>query len=143
MSARRPLLIVAFAALATVLVAAQDRPSDDGVSLEDLMYGMKNNLKTLAQSLSSPDGSERALGAVREMQVLSIASKDALPLTILDLPEEDRAAKTAAYQVDMARLLIELAEMEIEILEGRPEGAMERVAGSLFKLRDASHDKWQ
>ncbi|RKY19869.1 MAG: hypothetical protein DRQ55_09535 [Planctomycetota bacterium] len=146
------LLVVALLSAGLVAAGPLARPapalpavlaSEGQPDLDELMGGLKTNLKTLSQSLSSPGGAQRALVAVREMQVLSIAAKGAVPYAIAELPEAERAPELVAYQVEMARLLSELALLEVDVLQGRSEAALERVTGALRKLRDDSHDRWQ
>lgn len=137
-------LILATAGFAACALLAFARPATpDDTELADLMGALKSNLKIVAQSLGAPETHGQALEALREMQVLSLAAKTAVPFSIAELEPAPREAQLVAYQVEMARLLGTLAEMEVDLLEGRTEAVAAAIAGKLFKLRDAAHDRWQ
>ena len=152
----RPLLLLSSAALALVLVAwalPQDKPrgrsgvvmpaAEQPVELMDHMDGLKKNLKALATGMSEGKPAAELLVHVTGMQEHALKAKSFVPPNLSEVPEKRREAHRNAFRADMLRLLIDLANLEIDLLEGRPEEAFGRVTGSLFKLREASHEKYQ
>ncbi len=152
-SARSTPQRTAFALAATVLAtlvlgnaipaASAAATPQAGPSLFDCMKELRNNLKTVATTLSDPTQTELTLEAVTTMQVYALTAKPMAPSNLEQVPEDERDAHQNAFRADMARLLGELAALEIDLLEGRREAAMERVRGSLFKLREAAHERFQ
>ena len=117
---------------------------DEEVDIARCMDALKVNLKTVAAGLSGDDDSVDGdtLKALAAMQVWSLRAK-ALSPPMDDVAADKRGAHGKAYRADMARLLAELCQMEIEILEGDRAGARARVRGGLFELRDSAHEKFQ
>lgn len=153
---RRPLLVACAGLFALALLAwtlPQDAPrgrsgvvrpaQEEPVELVDHMLAMKKQLKALATGLSEGKPTAELLAHVNELQTLTMKGKTFAPTNLDEQPAKRRDAHQAAFRADMARLLIELAHLEIDLLEGRPEEAFGRVTGSLFKLREASHEKYQ
>lgn len=110
--------------------------------LDDIMGGLKNGLKSLSGLVKSADNDERTLGVLHEMQGLSMQGKLATPPRN-DVPEARWDAHVKAYRADMARLLMALAQMEVDVLEGRHEKATGDLRDVLVKLRNDSHDKYK
>ena len=127
----------------TCLVAASlPGKSVDG-DLQEYMKGLKNNLKVLAGALQSPYDDEASLSALNEMQIITIAAKRLQPSNLTDILPAKQAAHTKAYRASMARLLQELAAIEIDVLEQRHSAAFKRIKSELFEMRDSAHDKFQ
>lgn len=152
----RPLILLSTAALALVVVAwtlPQDKPRGrpgvvapagaEPVELFDHMMVLKKSLKALATGLSEGKPTAELLVHVTAMQEAALKSKSFDPPNLSDVPEARRDAHRNAFRADTLRLLIDLAQLEIDLLEGRPEEAFGRVTGSLYKLREASHEKYQ
>lgn len=135
--------LISLSLVGICLLAASVPSSRDDGELYKLMKSLKGHLKTLAGALQSPDTDEASLAALSEMQVITIAAKRLLPTNLEDVPEAKRAAHTKAYKVDMARLLQELAAIEIDVLERRHSEAFERIKSGLLEMRESAHDKFQ
>lgn len=141
MTAGRPILVTLLLVVAPLLIVAASPPQD--MTLDDLMGAMKSNLKTAAQTAKDEATRPRALEAVREMQVITLAARSHMPHKIEDMDAAARPAEMVAYQIEMARLLVKLAELEIDLLKGDVEGAYAAINGPLYALRDKAHDRWQ
>lgn len=122
-----------------VVIAAQQEP----VELVDHMFGMKKNLKALSQGLADGMPTDGLLTYVTAMQESTMAAKTMDPTNLDELPEKQRDAHRRAFRADLALLLIELTKVEIDLLANRGEDASARITGELFKLRKASHEKYQ
>ncbi len=133
-------LALALAAPPTLSGAAA-RQGDDHEALEEAMHGLKRHIRTLSKSAARPEAVGEALESVVAMQKITLDAK------ALEAPHkdgvEDRAAFATAFRADMARLLKELTEIEIDLLEGRHEKAGQRVTGALIQIRNSSHEKYQ
>jgi hypothetical protein len=153
---RRPLLILSVALLGTGLLAwmlPQDAPrgrsgivkqaEDQPNSLDDQMLAMKKQLKALSAGLAESSPTAELLGYVTAMQELVLQAKLHDPSNLEDQPVARRSAHKNAFRSDMLRLLIELASLELDLIEERNEDASARITGALFKLRNASHERYQ
>jgi len=110
--------------------------------LADHMEGLKSNLKGVAMALQGSDA-ETALGHLGEMQRLVLLAKLELPPNLDEQPELARDAHAKEFRKGLVRVLQELAGMELELLDGEFEEAFARVTGSLYTLRESSHDKFK
>lgn len=111
--------------------------------LQKYMDGMKTNLKPLGRAAGDPEKLEDSLRYVSELQRLVVLSKLEAPANLDEIPAEQQVAHRMAYRRDMAAVLKELAEMEIDLLEGKHEEAAKRVRGSLLPARKEGHRKYQ
>lgn len=123
-------------------VAARPAPTSDD-ALHEVMMGLKRHLKDLGRSVSDAAQNEQSLTSIAEMQALALQGKPLAPPNLDTVDRDKRPAHQAAFRADMARMLRELAQMEIDILEGRNADAVATIQGKLFELRDSSHDKYQ
>ena len=114
----------------------------DEPDMEAVMKGLKNNLQAINKSLADPANDAATLASLHEMEVLTLSGKLATPPRA-EVPEAKWDQHVTAYRADMARLLIALAQMEVDVLEGRHEKAAADVRGVLIALRNESHDKYQ
>ena len=142
----RLLSTASLAVLSFGLVAAGALP---GGGLHDLMEDMKDNFRTVMRGLSAEakgEGeadSDALVAATAEMQRLLLLSKAEMPSNLEEIGEADRPAHITAFRIDMAKALISSLELEIKLLEGDHEGALELARNSLIKERDDGHDKYQ
>ena len=117
--------------------------SQDGLSLHEVMEGLKDNLKALAQSVQDPAKRDGALEHVSAMQAWTLAGKALTPDDPEGMEAEALAAHRLDFRADMARLMIQLSELEIEILGGDTAEAWERITSRIFELREIAHEKFQ
>ncbi len=141
---RRPLLAVALAAFASLCVAFAPAasPRDDG-PLHDAMEELGDHLKTIVKSLDDPEAKDARLAAVARMQSLVLVAKLEQPSNMAETPEAERAAHAVAFRRDLAKLLGELADLELELIDDENDAAMERIKGSLYTLREAAHARYR
>ncbi len=117
----------------------------DGAESRDLhehMMGFLDQLKTIAQHLQAGK-TEECLEAATRMQELALSAKHLDPANLEEVPEEQRADHRRSFRIAMVQLLSELSLLEIELLEGKRDEAWARVSGSLFQLRESSHERFQ
>jgi hypothetical protein len=133
--------------LVSAALSPQARPAphsgQEQSSLRVTMESMKTHLKGLAMALQREDGRDAALGEVAELQRLVLAAKLETPPGLDGMPQGERAAHALAFRRELAAVLRELAELEIDLLEGRREAAQTRVRKSLFELRERAHERFQ
>jgi soluble cytochrome b562 len=77
------------------------------------------------------------------MQALVLEAKPLDPANLASIPAGERDAHRADYRRDMARLLRELADMEILVLDGKNAEVKDRIKSELLELRNAAHDRFQ
>ena len=138
-----PTKIGAALALAAAVLLTAAVPAD-GPSLDDCMHGLKSNMRQLAKAV--PDEAKRqvAIDALREMQVWTLQAKTLTPPLAEERAKgEERDAFMLGYQVEMAKLLGKLADMEVDLLEGRTDEVRVALHKDLMTLRDDAHDKYQ
>ena len=109
----------------------------------EAMEGLVKGMKALSKSLGDPEKNDESFASLRNMQQHAIAAKGQIVPNLDSVPEKDREAHQLAYRADMARLLRELCEIEIEICEGKNDEAKARIRGNLIPLRNAGHEKYQ
>jgi len=132
-------------AAALCLGAAPGEPAAAAVgesTLEDVMKGLKAQLKQLSSSL---DGKKQdsALAAVGEMERLVLLAKTHEPANLNDTPKDGRPAKVVAFRKDLLAVLRELADVEVDILDEKYDAAAAKVSGPLTDMRDEGHDKYR
>jgi hypothetical protein len=106
------------------------------------MEALKTNLKAAAMALERTD-TTGALKHIAEMQRLVLLAKLEVPANLEAKPDKQRDAYRAEFRKDLVRLMQELLGMELEVLDGDWEKAFGRVAGPLFRMREAAHEKYQ
>ncbi|MCB9899023.1 MAG: hypothetical protein H6825_13540 [Planctomycetes bacterium] len=127
----------------SVVARTETKAPTPDEQLHELMIGLKRQLKEFGRAVADPAMNETSLAAVAEMQAIALAAKTLEPSNLDEKPKEERAAHKAAYRADMARMLSDLCQMEIAILEGRNADAQATLQGPLFDLRESSHEKYQ
>ncbi len=123
-------------------VALSGPQPDDHEALEKAMEGLKKNLKALSMTVADPARNADSLKSLHAMQEIVLAGKLLTPVHASQVPEKDRAAFQTEYRRDMLKALVELAQAEMELLEGKNEAAKKRIAESIVTHRDASHAKY-
>ena len=124
--------------------------SDDGAGmrpnpvLEDRMELVKHELKAAARAIRNPDTPpEIAILHVSMLQRLIVDAKDMTPGRLDSVEGEQREAEIAEYRRTQCKVLIELAKLEMHLLDGDREAAWDVIAGPLADLRDSGHDRFQ
>jgi soluble cytochrome b562 len=112
-------------------------------ALDEAMNGLKDHLRQLATTIAGPTGDAETLAHLDAMQQITLGAKALAPANLEAQPADKRGAHQADYRRDMARLLRELADMEILVLDGKHAEAKERIKKGLVELRDSAHDKFQ
>lgn len=116
--------------------------AEDHEALEEAMYGLKDHLKKLSRALT-PEGRDAALSELTEMQRIVLEAKSLTPSNLEEVPEGARAEHRVEFRKEMLTLLAELVALELDVVEGDNEKALERVRGPLLDIRNRSHDKFQ
>lgn len=136
---RRPALALLSGLL---LIAARPATQAEPSPLYREMQGLKDNLKSLAMSLSGSD-IDAALEHVAGMQRHALAAKLMKPANIDEFSGDEAKAHERAFRRRMAVLVAELIDLEIDLLDGDPQAAFARVTGSLYELREGAHATFQ
>jgi len=149
---RRPLTLLTVGLLLGVGLLAWTLPQDAAlgcspaadkpVSLGGQMSGLQDNLKAVTEGLAAGKPATELIAHVSAMQDFALAAKSQSPGSLKDQPDAKRAAYKTAFRAEMLRLMIELAHLELDLIEGRTGAASARLAGSVSKIRDSGHDKF-
>lgn len=143
---RSPSLFPSLLVLLPALLVA--RPSDPPPrqappeSLLACMEAMKAELKGTAVALRAADPAI-ALEHVAELERFVLLAKLHDPANLAELPEADREAHRLAFRATLVGVLKELADLELDLLDGRTEDAAARIAGPLFRMRQEAHARFQ
>ena len=95
---------------------------------------MKRNLKALATNIQNPKKDKKSLESIHNMQQHMMAVKLKSPPVLKDTPKDQHAALIRSYRTDATRLLRELVDLEIDILEGRHDAAFGRILSQIDEL---------
>ena len=136
----RPLLVLA--AIPCLLLAFAQPPGSD-TGLADAMEGIKRSLQALSGTIADPEQNAASLASLTEMQVWALQAKLERPANLDEVPAARRDAHAAAFRADILRLIVRLAQMEIDVLEGRNAEAKAAIKTDLFDMRSVAHDKYQ
>ena len=131
-----------WSALSAPDLRADEEPEHS--ALHELMGKMKENLKRLGRTLASPEGDlSAALESLSEMERLALAAKLEQPNNLDEIPEAQRPEQITSFRRDMVAALQVMLELELAILDGEREAAMEMLRGPLLKARKSGHKKYQ
>ncbi len=121
---------------------APPAPGQEPADLEGVMDGIKGQLKSLAGAIGTSN-TEAALVAVNDMERLVLLAKKYGPNNMNTVAAADRPAHQVAYRKALLGVLKELADVELNVLDGKFDAAMEQLKGPLAEMRDDAHDKFQ
>jgi soluble cytochrome b562 len=117
-------------------------PAIDG-NVGKAMEGLKDGLKAVSKSIKDPAQNEATLKTLHTMQGHAMSAKTEKPANLEEIEEAKRAEHTAMFRADLSRLLKELCDMEIAVLEGKNEEAAALIRAKLVPTRNAGHGKYQ
>lgn len=138
---RRQLTLVFVLLAAGPLSSLQGGEQDSPLLRE--MLGLKQNLKGVAMAMRDPAQRSQCLEHVARLQHHLLAAKALEPANLADQPEADRAAHTNAFRTELARVLRAVCDLEVALREERVDDAWALVAGDLYQLREAAHERFQ
>jgi len=130
----------------SALPTADLRADEEGEhsALHEIMEQMKDNLKRLGRSLAEPsDDLSDALHYISEMQRLALEAKQQQPNNLDEIPEDQRGEHVKSFRRDILGALQVMVELELAILDGQPEQALELLKGPLLSARKEGHKRYQ
>jgi len=137
-----PVTILLAGALALTAHPATSPASADS-PLEKIMNGMKGNMRALMSGIADPAKNEQSIEALGELERLTLEAKKLEPSNLKEVEAEKRDEHTAQFRADLSRLLIDLAQAEISVLEGDNAAAESMMKNTVVPLRNDAHDKYQ
>jgi soluble cytochrome b562 len=141
MFSRRLFAVTAFVLGFAVAAVAFDDDSDS--PLHRTMEGLKKHMKPLNQLIADPAKNAESLQHLVEMQGLVLEAKKYEPPSATALKDDAKAKHLNEYQIEMTKLLVEVATMELDVRAGDNAKAQASIKARLVKMRDAGHDKFQ
>ena len=123
--------------------ASDTAVTDDSDVLHDNMKQIKKHLKVVGTSVEDSASREKVLAAITQMEGLMLLSKLEDPSNLSEKPEAKRAAHTIAFRKDMIASLIEVLKLEVAVLDGDTEMAVEIIKGPLYSMRSEAHERYQ
>lgn len=118
-----------------------ERSEPDEVS--DHMEEIKSALRKLARAVALPERKDESLSFIAEIEKHVVAAKILTPPRAAEIPPPDRKAFVLKFRTALCKLLGELSEIEIDIIENRFDKARTRVFENVTEMRDAAHEKFQ
>jgi hypothetical protein len=137
-----PLLPALLTAAALLFLArARGAQEDDHTELAGHMEALEDTVKVLRKALREPVARADALGALAEIQRLSLLAKGLVPELAAELPEAERAALTDAYRREMVEFLRHQLDLEAALLDG--DAAKVQAAFDAFRaMEDSAHERF-
>ena len=106
------------------------------------MEQMKDELRSLQKTVADPAQNEATLKSLTHMQHLAIDGKLGAPSNMADVPADKQAAHKVAFRREMLKLVKDLAEVELLVIDGKNAEADKMVKSVIVADRDAGHDKF-
>lgn len=141
-SSLSPLVAVLLTALSVpVVLQAADAPATPMI---ESMERMDTAFKSLGRALKTPDAAQKAayLESIGAIKTEAVKSRDLVPQKIAELPADQQAAMTAAFQKEMDAFIGLVADLEKAVDEERWADA-ETVIKSMRKAKSAGHESYK
>lgn len=108
------------------------------------MEKMKDALKATAGIIKDPEAPlDDALKYVAQLEGAVVDAKSMTPLRVSRLEKPEREIEFREYQRTQAKVLGELVNLELALLDGDREAASQVIAGPLRELREQGHDRFK
>jgi len=142
----RKSLVIAAVLLVLPLVGAGAPPEHkpENPRLHRQMEKMKDALKATAGIVKDPDAPlDGALKYVSQLEAAVVEAKSIHPARVSKLQEPERDTEFREYQRTQAKVLGELVNLELALLDGDREAAWKVISGPLHDLREQGHDRFK
>ncbi|WP_432797570.1 cytochrome b562 [Poriferisphaera sp. WC338] len=129
------------ALLAPLSFADKDSEHDE-VNLHELMEDMEDDFKALRKQINNADKNDSSVELLTDLQEDAVEAKGFMPDNVLDASASEKDALQTEYLIAMNKLIIELAQTEIALLENDNKKAVK----ALVKVRDvqrSGHKKFK
>ncbi|HWE93053.1 MAG TPA: cytochrome b562 [Tepidisphaeraceae bacterium] len=139
-------LFMAIAMVATPAVlcfnrAARAEEKKQKTELHKQMESIDEGMKKLRRSLRKKEANAESLETIARIEDAAIACKKMSPSKTATLPESQRQEFVDKYRHDMANVIATFYQMEVAVLEGNNDKALE-IHKSLKGLEEDGHDKF-
>ncbi|MEZ6318904.1 MAG: cytochrome b562 [Phycisphaerales bacterium] len=142
---RKSLALVAALAVLPLVGAGEPPEHKPGnQQLHDTMEQMKDALKATGGILKDPEAPlDDALKYVTQLEAAVVESKSMTPARVARLDQPERDIELREYQRTQAKVLGELVNLELALLDGDREAAAGVINGPLRELRQQGHERFK
>ena len=139
---KKPLTIPTLAALLLTAFIAVPTVRADDTELAKQMEAIDDAAKKLRRSLKKPEQNADSLKLIGQMQAAAVASKELEPAKAAKMPEAEKAKFVAEYRREMAKVITEMVNLELAVLDNQNEKA-EEILKNLKQLEESGHEKFE
>ena len=137
-------VLVTAAVLASLSIgrwAAVARADEDEPPIVKQMEMINDGYKTLRRAARSGSYDEESLAEIAKMQQAAVTAKGLEPPMLKKVPADKKKAFLAGYHKTMAKLIMQLAEIEIALIDGKTEDATKGIE-NLALIKKEGHDNF-
>ncbi len=123
--------------------AAQQKSPAKNAAIGRNMKAIAKNMAELRQIAGNAEEIKKSLRLIHDMQKKMLAVKTQKPAKAKAAPTDEQAKLVTDFRITANRLLTEMLQVELELLEGKHDDAAKRVHGSLADLVRDAHGKFR
>lgn len=132
--------VIGALAVASFGPAAQAQ-DDEETPLIKAMSDLNTEYKAVRRAARSGSYDEATVASVDKMQKAALTAKGFVPPMAAKVPADKRDAFNKGYRKVMAKLVMQLAQIEVALLEGRDEDATKGIT-ELALIKKDGHDNY-
>ena len=140
-------VLLAFGLILTlpVLVGAEAQQSraPKNAAIVRNMKAINKNMQGLRMIAGDAEETKKSLRLIHDMQKKMLAVKTQKPVMVKAAPKDEREQLVTDFRIMANRMLTEMLQVELALLEGKHDAAAERIAGSLADLVREAHGKFR
>ncbi len=111
--------------------------------IERNMKAVDKSMRELREIVTDEEKIKESLKLVLNMQRKLLATKMMKPGVVSEASKDERDALQREFRVLINKALREVINVEIEILEGEGDAALQRISGALSTAMKAGHEKFR
>ena len=143
----RSVSLMKFAAIALIACGVSGAAAPGIVkgnkTIERNMKAIDKSMRELSAIVKDDEKTKESLKLVLGMQRKLLSTKMLKPGVVTEASRDERDALQHEYRVLINKALLEVIEVEIEILEGKGDAALQRINGALSTAIKAGHGKFR
>lgn len=122
---------------------AQQSPPAKNPAIARNMKAIGKNLQQLMTLAGDAEEAKKSLRLIHDMQRKMLAVKTKKPAMVKAAPKDEQEKLVTEFRIMANRMLTEMLQVELALLEGKHAAAAERITGSLADLVREAHGKFR